>query len=138
MFLAIGWMLVHCSVAAAVPVTSEFGWRTHPITGAWKFHAGIDLGYEYGTPIAPVFPGTVIYADAYGGYGNTVIVDHGDGRYTLYAHCSTLYATVGQAVDQSTAIVAVGSTGVSTGPHLHLEYWVHGEYVNPRTIWEDI
>lgn len=134
--LAIAVMAALQGTAAAVPITSGFGWRVHPITGEWKFHAGVDFGYEYGTPIGAVFPGTVIFAEAYGGYGNTVIVDHGNSKYTLYGHCSTLYVKAGDWVDESTAIAAVGSTGNSTGPHLHLELWENGEYKNPLTIWE--
>ena len=113
------------------PVTSNFGWRTHPILGTERFHSGIDFGADYGSLIYASEQGRVIYADWYGGYGNAVIVDHGNGMTTLYAHCSDLYVKDGDVVAKGQPIAAVGSTGFSTGPHLHFELRANGEPVDP-------
>lgn len=113
------------------PVTSNFGWRTHPILGTERFHAGIDFGADYGTLIYASESGRVIYSDWYGGYGNSVIIDHGNGITTLYAHCSELYVKDGDAVVKGQPIAAVGSTGFSTGPHLHFELRANGEPIDP-------
>lgn len=112
-------------------VTSSFGWRIHPILGTERFHAGIDFGADYGSLIYASQSGRVIYADWYGGYGNSVIIDHGNGITTLYAHCSELYVRDGDAVQQGQPIAAVGSTGFSTGPHLHFELRANGEPIDP-------
>jgi murein DD-endopeptidase MepM/ murein hydrolase activator NlpD len=112
-------------------VTSNFGWRTHPILGTERFHAGIDFGADYGSLIYASAQGRVIYADWYGGYGNSVIIDHGNGMTTLYAHCSELYVKDGDVVQQGQPISAVGSTGFSTGPHLHFELRANGEPIDP-------
>ncbi len=112
-------------------VTSGFGWRVHPILGYERFHAGIDFGADSGTLIYAADSGTVIYADWYGGYGNAVIVDHGNGLTTLYAHCQELYVKEGQPVQKGQPIATVGSTGFSTGPHLHFEVRLQGEPVDP-------
>jgi len=113
------------------PVTSNFGWRTHPILGTERFHAGIDFGADYGSLVYASEQGRVIYADWYGGYGNAVIIDHGNGMTTLYAHCSELYVKDGDAVTKGQPIAAVGSTGFSTGPHLHFELRANGEPIDP-------
>ncbi|WP_448563570.1 murein hydrolase activator EnvC family protein [Trichothermofontia sp.] len=113
------------------PITSDFGWRVHPILGTERFHTGTDFGADYGTPIVAAAPGTVIVADWYGGYGNAVVIDHGGGITTLYGHCSELYVTEGQTVMAGQAIAAVGSTGLSTGPHLHFEVRENGDPVDP-------
>lgn len=113
------------------PLTSGFGWRTHPITGATKFHAGIDIGAGSGTPISAAGSGTVIVASWYGGYGNTVVIDHGGGLTSLYAHQSGLNVSNGQSVSKGQTIGWVGSTGFSTGPHLHFETREGGSPVNP-------
>ena len=113
------------------PVTSNFGWRTHPILGTERFHAGIDFGADYGTLIYASSQGQVIYADWYGGYGNSVIIDHGNGITTLYAHCSELYVKDGDVVAKGQPIATVGSTGFSTGPHLHFELRANGEPIDP-------
>ncbi|HEY9618096.1 MAG TPA: peptidoglycan DD-metalloendopeptidase family protein [Microcoleaceae cyanobacterium] len=112
-------------------ITSGFGWRMHPILGYQRFHSGIDFGADYGTIIQAADSGTVIFAGWYGGYGNAVIIDHGNGLTTLYGHTSEFYVVEGQGVQRGQAIAAVGSTGLSTGPHLHFEVRREGEPVDP-------
>jgi murein DD-endopeptidase MepM/ murein hydrolase activator NlpD len=107
------------------PITSPFGWR-------WgRIHTGIDLGAAYGTPIVAAASGSVIYADWLGGYGNLTVIDHGGGLATAYAHQSRIAVSVGESVAQGQIIGYVGSTGHSTGPHLHFEVRVNGEPVDP-------
>ncbi len=113
------------------PVTSPFGWRIHPILGYKKFHTGIDIGVGYGVPVRSSAAGTVIYASWMGGYGNVIIVDHGDGLSTLYAHQSSLAVGNGAHVARGQTVGYVGSTGFSTGPHLHYEVRVNGNPVDP-------
>lgn len=133
-------LTVPCS---ALPVSSEFGWRIHPISGDWKFHAGVDLAYDYGTPVNCLFDGIVVMAGNYGdGYGNQVLMYHPSiDAYTRYAHLQAVYVEVGQSIPGNTLIGEVGSTGNSTGPHLHLEYVIpdgNGGYVytNPLILWQ--
>ena len=114
-------------------ITSPFGYRMHPIRGRYIFHSGIDIGVASGTPIKCSANGTVIMSTWYGGYGNCIIVDHGGGWSTLYGHCSALYVSKGKTVLQGTVIGAVGSTGMSTGPHLHFEVRYNGSPVDPRS-----
>ncbi|MBN3871288.1 murein hydrolase activator EnvC [Nostoc sp. JL33] len=113
------------------PTSSPFGWRMHPILGYRRFHAGLDFAASYGSTIRAADSGTVIFAGWYGGYGRAVIIDHGNGMTTLYGHTSELYVTEGQAVERGQAIAAVGSTGFSTGPHLHFEVRRDGTPVDP-------
>ncbi|MFM2061557.1 MAG: hypothetical protein RLZZ507_1227 [Cyanobacteriota bacterium] len=113
------------------PTSSPFGWRIHPILGYRRFHAGLDFAASYGSTIRAADSGTVIFAGWYGGYGRSLIIDHGKGITTLYAHCSELYVSEGQSVQKGQAIAAVGSTGLSTGPHLHFEVRRNGSPVNP-------
>ncbi|NJO51181.1 MAG: peptidoglycan DD-metalloendopeptidase family protein [Leptolyngbyaceae cyanobacterium RM2_2_4] len=112
-------------------VTSNFGWRIHPILGYRRFHAGVDFGASHGSTIQAADAGVVIFSGWYGGYGNAVVISHGGSLTTLYAHASELYVSQGQTVQQGQAIAAVGSTGFSTGPHLHFEVRQNGEPVNP-------
>ena len=114
-------------------VTSEFGNRIDPITGKRKGHTGMDLAVPIGTPIRAALPGTVTVSKYNaGGYGYYVCIDHGNGLSTLYGHCSQLLARVGQTVQAGDIIALSGSTGRSTGPHLHFEVRVNGERTNPR------
>ncbi len=115
-------------------VTSGFGWRMHPVLGYERFHSGLDIGADYGTTIHAADRGTVIFAGWYGGYGNAVIIDHGGNMTTLYAHSSELYVVEGQNVQRGQAIAAVGSTGLSTGPHLHFEVRQEGEPTDPMAF----
>lgn len=113
------------------PITSEFGWRTHPIFGSARFHSGLDIGGDYGMPIHAAQSGVVIEAGWIGGYGNTIMIDHGGGIVTLYGHNESLAVGVGQQVSQGQVIAYCGSTGNSTGPHCHFEVRVGGEPVSP-------
>ncbi|MFL9458207.1 M23 family metallopeptidase [Tolypothrix bouteillei VB521301_2] len=118
---------------AGSPVTSEFGWRSHPITGRRSFHEGIDFGAPMGTPIYAADSGRVVRVGDRGeGYGNAVVIQHQGNISTLYGHASKLYVVEGQQVVRGQAIAAVGSTGFSTGPHLHFEVRVNGVERNPR------
>lgn len=112
-------------------VTSPFGPRTHPILGTVRMHTGIDMSAPYGQPIRAAAGGRVILAGAYGGYGNTVMIDHGGGMVTLYAHQSAIRVTYGEAVDAGETIGESGSSGLATGPHLHFEVRIGGTPVDP-------
>ena len=112
-------------------ITSEFGWRTHPIFGSARFHSGLDIGGDYGMPIHAAASGVVIEAGWIGGYGNTIMIEHGSGIVTLYGHNESLAVGVGQQVNQGDVIAYCGSTGNSTGPHCHFEVRVGGEPVSP-------
>lgn len=115
----------------AGPITSEFGWRTHPIFGSQRFHSGLDIGGDYGIPIQAAASGVVIEAGWIGGYGNTIMIEHGNGIVTLYGHNESLAVGVGQSVNQGDVIAYCGSTGNSTGPHCHFEVRLGGEPVSP-------
>lgn len=119
------------SIPVSGRLTSRFGYRVHPILGYRRFHAGIDFGAGHGTVIRAADSGTVIFAGWYGGYGRSVIIDHGNDLTTLYAHSSEVYVSEGQGVQRGQAIAAVGSTGLSTGPHLHFEVRQNGTPVDP-------
>jgi len=112
-------------------ITSGFGYRTHPILHVRKMHTGLDIAAPSGTPIHAAAGGVVLFAGRWGGYGNCVILDHGGGLATLYGHCSSIAAGEGQTVRQGQTIAYVGSTGLSTGPHLHFETRRNGTPVNP-------
>lgn len=112
-------------------VSSGFGYRIHPILHVKKMHNGIDVSAPSGARLVAAGKGTVISAGARGGYGNCVMIDHGDGLVSVYAHMSRISVRAGQAVASGATIGAVGSTGLSTGPHLHFEVRVNGEPVNP-------
>jgi murein DD-endopeptidase MepM/ murein hydrolase activator NlpD len=103
------------------PITSRFGWRTHPLTGNRRFHSGLDIGAPSGSPVVATGAGTVISAGWNGGYGKAIIIQHSDTQQTLYGHLSEVSVQAGQTIAQGTVIGLVGSTGNSTGPHLHFE-----------------
>ncbi len=112
-------------------VSSPFGYRIHPIFKVRKMHTGLDMSASMGTPIRAADSGTVIQAGWRGGYGKTVVISHGDGLATLYAHQSKILVSVGDTVSRGDIIGEVGSTGYSTGPHLHFEVRVNGTPVDP-------
>ena len=114
-------------------VSAPFGSRIDPITGGHEFHKGIDLNGETGDPIHAAADG-IVMRSGYdtGGYGNVVDIDHGNGYFTRYGHCSKLLVKVGDLVHAGDVIAKVGSTGHSTGSHLHFEVWIDGHPVNPR------
>ncbi|MGL4774655.1 MAG: murein hydrolase activator EnvC family protein [Clostridium sp.] len=111
--------------------TSPYGPRKHPITGVNGFHTGIDLANSTGTPILASKSGTVVEARTMNGYGKTIIIDHGGGYQTLYAHNNELLVSVGQKVKRGQTIAKMGSTGNSTGPHLHFEIRINGKHTDP-------
>ena len=112
-------------------ITSQFGMRTHPITGIYKLHTGTDIGAPMGAEFIAANDGIVIYAGYNMAYGNMVIIDHGGGITTLYAHGSEILVEVGDIVFQGHPVLKVGNTGYSTGPHAHFEVRINGEYVEP-------
>ena len=112
-------------------ITSSFGMRTHPITGVYKLHTGVDIGAPMGSQFVAANDGIVTYAGWNTAYGNMVIVDHGGGITTLYAHGSEILVNVGDTIYQGHPILKVGSTGYSTGPHAHFEVRINGDYVEP-------
>jgi len=118
-------------VPSSTRITSPYGYRTHPILKTKKFHTGIDIGASSGKDVIAGNGGKVIFAGYYGGYGYTVIVDHGGKISTLYAHNSKLLVAEGDTVKRGQTISKIGSTGLSTGPHLHFEVRVNGQHTNP-------
>ncbi|MBC2723491.1 MAG: peptidoglycan DD-metalloendopeptidase family protein [Desulfosporosinus sp.] len=112
-------------------ISSPYGWRTHPITKTKRLHTGADIPAPSGTPIYAAGAGTVIYSGWYGAYGNTIIVDHGKGLSSMYPHQSKIAASNGQNLNAGDLVGYVGSTGWSTGPHLHLEVRVNGNPTDP-------
>ena len=114
-------------------LTSHFGLRSDPFNGGKRFHHGIDLGAPYGAPIYSTQSGVVTYSGPYSGYGNVAVVYHGSDLYTLYGHTSRLYVKRGDTVRRGQLLAAVGSTGRSTGPHLHFEVHQNKKYIDPIT-----
>lgn len=112
-------------------ITSNYGMRTHPITGVYKLHTGVDISATIGSDFTAIADGIVVKAEYNGAYGNMVIIDHGGGVQTLYAHGSQIIAQVGQEVKAGDIVLKVGSTGYSTGPHAHFEIRINGSPVNP-------
>lgn len=119
-------------------ISSQFGTRFHPVDGITKFHGGMDIAVPNGTPVGAAAEGTVVFAGPKGGYGNLVIIDHPDGRQTRYAHLSSLNVTAGDPVSIGQQIALSGSTGKSTGPHLHFEVRENGRPIDPRRILSNV
>ena len=112
-------------------ISDEYGSRMHPILGVEKFHSGLDMAAPSGTAILAAYDGDVVAAAYSGSMGNYIMIDHGSGLYTIYMHCSALYVSKGQSVSKGQNIAAVGSTGRSTGPHLHFGVRLNGNYTSP-------
>lgn len=115
-------------------LTSPFGYRSDPFTGAKSFHSGIDLAAPTGTPVKATLDGKVVEAGINRIFGNYVIISHDNGYQSLYGHLHTIYAKRGQSVTQGTVIGAVGNTGYSTGPHLHLSIYKNGKMIDPFSV----
>lgn len=115
-------------------VSSSYGYREHPKYGNEKFHSGLDISVPLQTPVKSTADGIVSFAGWTPGGGNTVVVEHGHGFSTAYAHNKKMLVKIGQRVKRSEAIALSGSTGVSTGPHIHYEVWKNGRHVNPTTF----
>lgn len=130
-FLAAYFLFVSIACAESWPITSGWGPRWHPVFGGWRFHDGVDFGLDSGVAVPAAAAGTVEYAGWYGGYGMYVEIDHGNGKSSFYGHMSALKVTTGQTISKGQLLGYVGSTGYSTGPHLHLGYWVNGESADP-------
>ena len=118
-------------VDCGVRVTSPFGWRVHPVTGGRRFHEGVDLAVSVGTPVHAVGAGRVVRAREDGVNGKYVVVDHGFGVTTAYCHGSTLRVSAGQQVTRGQVVMDSGSTGRSTGPHLHFGLRIDGRATDP-------
>lgn len=112
-------------------ITSEFGWRKDPVTRVGEFHEGIDISSPYGSQVKAAAEGIVIISGPDGGYGKAVVIDHGYGIVTRYAHLSRSFVVVGQKIRKGAVIGAVGNSGKSTGPHVHYEVRIDGMPVNP-------
>jgi len=113
-------------------VSSLYGYRIHPIDGGKQFHWGLDMGLPTGTPLLAGLDGVVVYVGYHPtGYGNIVIIECEDGMQMRYAHCHEIFVTLGQEVERGDVIATVGTTGASTGPHLHIEVSVDGRRLNP-------
>jgi murein DD-endopeptidase MepM/ murein hydrolase activator NlpD len=119
-------------------ISSNFGTRFHPIDKISKFHAGVDIAVPRGTSVGAAADGVVTFAGKKGGYGNVVIVEHADGHTTFYAHCDKLLVKEGQAVTVGEEIAKSGSTGKSTGPHLHFEVRENGTPIDPLKFLSNV
>jgi murein DD-endopeptidase MepM/ murein hydrolase activator NlpD len=118
-------------VTVPARVSSRFGWRQDPLTGEASFHQGVDLAVAYGRDVKAAADGVVSFAGVQNGYGNTVVIDHQDGRQTRYAHLSQELVRAGDAVTEGQVLGKSGNSGRSTGPHLHFEVLVNGKPVDP-------
>ena len=125
-------------VASYVYISSRFGERVHPITGELKHHNGMDIASNMGTAVYAADGGKVVLAEWYGGYGNCIMIDHGNGYKTLYGHLSSIAVSDGQSVSQGAVIGAVGSTGNSTGPHLHFEVYANDSRIDPEQFYSGL
>ncbi len=127
-----GGLMIWPVAKSGTVITSDYGTRKHPIQGVTNFHLGIDIGNAYyGTPAVAALGGVVTYAGELGSYGNCVIIQHGDGISTLYGHGQKVLTEIGAHVQQGDMIMEIGSTGNSTGPHLHFEVRINGATVDP-------
>jgi len=126
-----GQAMVSGTGAAAVDVTSAFGWRQDPFTGVAKFHAGVDIRAAYGREVMTAGAGRVISAGLQGDYGQSVVVEHAPGLRTRYAHLSSIEVIPGQVLEDGSPVGKVGQSGRATGPHLHFEVLANGKAVNP-------
>lgn len=117
-------------------VTSGFGWRDHPITEKRDFHRGMDIAGASGSPIHAALPGVVVETGESPIYGNYIRLDHGHGLQTAYSHCEAIVAQTGENLRKGELLGTVGSTGVSTGPHVHFEILVNGIYYNPEWVMD--
>lgn len=122
------------SLPVSGKITSSFGLRIDPIDGKLRHHNGIDIAVPEGTPVKPVLSGKVVYSGYKGGYGNCVIVEHENGVQTIYAHNSKNLVKTGDTVTSETVIALSGSTGRTTGPHLHFEVRKSGKAMNPLAM----
>ena len=122
------------AVASSLSVSSSYGIRTDPFNGVPRMHTGVDLAGNYGDSVGAAMSGTVAWASRKNGYGNLVIVDHGNGIATYYAHLSAFAVVTGEKVEAAQLIGYVGSTGRSTGPHLHYEVRVNGYPIEPSSV----
>lgn len=113
-------------------ISSEFGPRLHPLRGRWSFHRGIDIAAPHGSPVRAIRDGRVTFSGYTEGYGNLVVIDHGDGLITRYGHNSKNLVKEGDSVSRGDIIAEVGSTGLSTGAHLHFEVWMDGKPIDPE------
>ena len=127
------WPVPSCTL-----ITSRFGYRVAPITGASTYHGGLDIGAGMGASIVAAGAGDVIYAGDNGGYGKCVMIDHGNGVVTVYAHMSSIGVSYGQYVTAGQYVGAVGSTGVSTGPHCHFEIRINGVQTDPAAYFSGL
>ena len=128
-----GWPVPSCTY-----ITSRFGLRVHPITGEQKSHTGLDIGAGYGAAIVAADGGTVSFAGEKGGYGNCVMINHGNGYVTLYGHMSSVSVSQGQGVSKGETIGYVGSSGVATGPHCHFEIFSGGSRIDPEQFFSGL
>lgn len=125
-------------VPSCTYLTSRFGLRVHPITGVTKSHTGVDIGAQSGATIVAADGGTVVLAGVNSGYGNCVMIDHGNGYKTLYGHMSSIAVSNGQTVSKGETVGYVGSTGLSTGPHCHYEVWKDGSRIDPEQFYSGL
>ncbi len=125
-----------CPVKGKYRISSKFGWRTHPIHKKKQFHSGIDLAAPKGTPVLATADGIIVFAGKNGGYGKFVIIKHSDGMKTAYAHLSKILVSKGDAVTKNQEIAKVGSTGRSTGAHLHYEVIINNKKTDPAAYFQ--
>ena len=121
-----GASCLHGNLPVPGKITSPVGMRNDPIDGVLRHHNGVDIAIPVGTPVKPVAAGTIVYSGNRSGYGNMIIVEHSDGMRTVYAHNSVNLVISGAQIDRDSTIALSGSTGRSTGPHLHFEAWKDG------------